>query len=163
MIFTSVDHKDHRTIIYDEFNKTEDDFGEIWNREERHDYQFAEVIRKFEFDYPIYYLEEGEFEIEPRKIRKLKKATEEFDKTTEDFKQYVLDYLHKYEIDWVAKEGSDYDSLDDIERMIIQFEMKLSKRQKKFLQLTEIINIYGLDKVKTAFLLFLKTGKMILK
>ena len=163
MIFTSVDHKDHRTIIYDEFIKSEDDFGEMWERKERKDFQFVNVINRFDLDYPIYYLEEGEFKIEPRKLRKLKIVMEDFDNTTKDFKQSILDYINKYEIDWIDKDGSSYDSLDDIERMIIRFETKLSQRKKKFLQLPEIINIYGMDKVKTSFLFFLKTGKIILK
>ena len=163
MIFTSVDHKDHRTIIYDEFIKSEDDFGEMWERKERKDFQFVNVINRFDLDYPIYYLEEGEFKIEPRKLRKLKIVMEDFDNTTKDFKQSILDYMNKYEIDWIDKDGSSYDSLDDIERMIIRFETKLSQRKKKFLQLPEIINIYGMDKVKTSFLFFLKTGKIILK
>jgi hypothetical protein len=160
IIFTAIEHDDHKVYLCDEYTRVRDDFGEGWVREERDDLTLGMITKKLVNKKPIYYLESGEFKLETRKARKLEKREEDFDELTNKFKKDVIKYLTKYEIDWVSKDGSSTDTLDDIERTLIEFEHKISQRRKRFIQLPDIIELYGYDKTKISFLYFLKTGKL---
>jgi hypothetical protein len=140
----------------------------------------------------IYYLVNGNFTIHTKKKREILKKEKEFINFNNHFKEYFLnnfDKLLKSIIDKnfkdakgenlkkgerIAKENDMFikglknslespNSLSILDELIIKFEEAYSEHFNERIDIKEMCDLFGFNKIMTSFMLYLYSGKLIIK
>jgi hypothetical protein len=145
--------------IFDSYENKFDDFGDNWGKIERNNININEIFKKIKSN-NLYYLTEGEFKLEDRRKRKIKEIEKKFDEINDRFLSDVIKYIKTNNPTLISYDITNSDSLTDLNRELINFEMKISRKLKKHLMINDIIEIFEYEKTKLLFIFYLKTKKI---
>jgi len=144
-----------------------DDFGvSEWQKENRIKSNFKEISNMiFTRGFKSYKLKSGTWEHEFSNIRKMKQSNDNFDNTTIKFKNdFIKNYskiLNKINIIYDFSNNIKPNSLNNLDEYLIKFEDEYSTKYKEYLNLPMMIDRWSREKIMTAFMIFIQSGKLI--
>jgi hypothetical protein len=145
---------------YDEFHKIVDDFGEGWERETEVKLDIKSIVHKIlGFKGKVYYTSSQDYKLTPKIKRKFYNINKSLESKTQIFIDKVKDKLESMNIHFSDRINDN--GLTKFDETLLKFEKKYSILKDKYITIEILIDEYGLNKVITSFIYFIKTNKVI--